>query len=159
MKKFPILCCLLSLAFVETAHADWKQTKWGMSVDQVKRSVKDAVSVDPDPSMQYNYNMHGNDKVLLVEDYYKVDDMTYSVRYVFDEKNKLKSIEMHNFYTNNYIKTFNLLSGKYGKPASSVGNGGDLSTAIWYVPEKHLMIKLQGLMGVRIIYTPETDAL
>lgn len=158
MKKLILLSGIFSLACFETAHADWKQAKWGMSVNQVKAKVPDAHEVSTDPNVQYSYNVVGSERVLLTEDNYKVQDMDYSVRYIFDENNKLKAIVMRGGEYN-YIRTFNLLSGKYGKPASSSGNGGDMSSATWNVPQKHLMIKLDELMGTSIRYEPITDAL
>ncbi|WP_395494527.1 hypothetical protein [Acetobacter sp. KSO5] len=158
MKKFIFLSCILICSFLKPAHADWKQVRWGMSVDQVQSKVSDAHSVSTDPAVQYQYNVVGSERVLLAEDVYHVADMVYSVRYIFGTTNQLKAIVMRGDEYN-YIRTFDLLSGKYGKPASYSGNGDDMSYAIWNVPEKHLMIKLNELRGTSIRYEPITDAL
>lgn len=140
------------------AHADWKQTKWGMSIAQVQAKSPEAQPIAEDPSAQYHYNAYATDHTLLEEKNYKVGDMVYDVRYVFDDNRKLKAISMVGDQYN-YIRTFNLLSGKYGAPASSTGDGGGMSNATWRVQEKHLVIKLQELMHTTLRYEPMTDAL
>ncbi|GFE94905.1 hypothetical protein [Acetobacter persici] len=158
MNKY-IFCISISICmFSGVAHADWKQTKWGMSVAQVKAKVPDAQPVPEDSATQYQYNIRSGERTLLAEANYKVADMTYDVRYIFDDKGKLKAINMVGDQYN-YIRTFNLLSGKYGRPANYTGNGDNLSSATWQVPEQHMVIKLEELMKTMIRYEPVTDAL
>lgn len=158
MKIFSTLFFVSMLSISSNAYADWKQAKWGMTVAQVRAKIPNAENVADDEYTQHQYNLFNGDKTLLVEKNYKVADMTYDVRYIFDDDNKLKAINMVGDQYN-YIRTFNLLSGKYGSPASYNGDGGNFSHATWQVPDKHMVIKLNELMTTNIRYEPVTDAL
>lgn len=129
-----------------------------MTVAQVRAKIPNSEIVADDEYTQHQYNLFNGDKTLLVERNYKVADMTYDVRYIFDDNNKLKAINMVGDQYN-YMRTFNLLSGKYGSPASYNGDGGNFSHATWQVPDKHMVIKLNELMTTNIRYEPVTDAL
>lgn len=144
------------LVYPSIAHADWRKTRWGMTVDQVKKCIDRPEIVPETSDAQYNNNIFTGDKTLLIERNYIIEDRSFDVRYVFDGKNKLKAINIVG-YEGYYDIILNSLSGKYGKPAML--EGGMLPLAIWNLPLKHTTIKLERLSDTVIRYEKETDKL
>ena len=156
MKKSIIVftACVLNTPIF--SYADWHQTHWGMNIQQVKKCLNDPYEVPDTPRDQYNYNIYSGDKTLLSEENFDVNGMSFNVRYIFDDNNKLKAINMVGD-ENYYDRTISLLSGKYGKPAYF--EQGLLPNATWSVPDKHLLIKLSRVSHTIIRYEPISNAL
>ncbi|OAG78495.1 hypothetical protein Amal_00508 [Acetobacter malorum] len=127
-----------------------------MSVDQVKKCIDRPEIVPETPDAQYNNNIFTGDKTLLIERNYIIEDRSFDVKYIFDEKYRLKALNIVG-YEGYYEIILNSLSGKYGKPA--ILEGGMLPIAIWNLPTKHTTIKLQRISDTVIRYEKETDKL
>lgn len=156
MKKTTILICSLFLIAPSVSHADWRKTHWGMTVEQVKKCISRPEIVPDTPDAQYNNNIFTGDKTLLIERNYIIEDRSFDVKYIFDENNKLKALNIVG-YDGYYDIILNSLSGKYGKPA--ILEGGMLPSAIWNLPLTHTTIKLQRISDTVIRYEKQTDKL
>lgn len=156
MKRILVILLSGTILVPCSLYGDWRKTHWGMSLAEVKKCLDNPYEIPETPQDQYNYNIYSGDKTLLTEENYDVNGMYFNVRYIFDDKYKLKAINMVGD-ENYYFRTMSILSGKYGEPAYA--ERGSLPNATWNVPAKHISIRLSRVSHTIIRYEPITDAL
>lgn len=94
--------------FEENGNYEFRKTRWGMSIDEVKASENSKFEAEDQDSISYSNNIGGLNTYIT---YFFSDNQLYMAGYTFNETHV-----NDNFYITDYNKIKEILIRKYGKP-------------------------------------------